>query len=258
MSQYNIFQAIAMSFYSGKLYRDVGQNWGGKVFGYLFILLSFTWIVPTIQAQASLNVIYAKLSDSFVAEIPVITITNGKISTPENKPYILKDTTEPNKKDNIFAIIDTTGQYTSLDNTSAFMLVTDSKVISKHNDHEIRTYDIPANYNAVYNPATINESIKHYISYAWIVIYFTLLLVSYFYRIVQALLYSVIGKIFSSLSGYGVNFGTILNVTMVALTPPILLSTFCQLADFNFPHQPLTYFIISMCYMIYGIRANKT
>ena len=39
MKQYNILQAIVMSFYSKNLYRDVAKNWGGKAFLYLFLFL---------------------------------------------------------------------------------------------------------------------------------------------------------------------------------------------------------------------------
>lgn len=254
MSRYNIFQAIFMSFYSRKLYQDVGQNWGGKTFLYLFVLLSLSWIGDTIFIQSGISRMYARTSDAFVAQIPVLTVTQGKLSTPEKKPYIIK---EPGTE-NIFAIIDTSGKFTDIANTKADILVTESKIYNQQDEHETRIHHIPSSFSAVIHPDIINGYVKSGIGYAWIFIFTFLLIFSYVYRILQCMLYAILGKIFSVISKSNVTYGTIVQITMVAITPSIVIATLFNLFMFDFPHQYLTYFVISMLYMIYGIRANKS
>lgn len=254
MSNYGLFQGIYMSFYSRDLYRDVGQNWGGKAFLYLFVVLALSWIAQTFMIQSSLNRLYATESDFFVAQIPVVTVTQGKLSTPEKKPYIIN---EPGSK-KIFAIIDTTGTYKDLSKAGTDLLVTDTEIISKPNDQEVRIYQIPSSFSATINPLTINDHIKSGLHFAWIFIYIFLLLFSFCYRIFQALVYAIIGKIFCVFSSCKVSYGTIVEITLIAITPALVLSTILDLLMYSFPYQHLTYFIITMLYMFYGIRANQT
>lgn len=254
MSRYNIFQAIFMSFYSRDLYKDVGQNWGGKSFLYLFVLLALSWIGDTIYIQSALNRVYAKSSDQYVTQIPVITIKQGKVSTPEKKPYLIR---EPgvNKP---FIIIDTSGKYNDITESDADILVTETKIYDKQDENQTRIHQIPSTFSAVINPVTINGYVKQGINFAWIFIYSFLLICSFVYRIFQCMIYAILGKLFSVISKSNVNYGSILQITMVAITPVIVLSTILGLFMFHFPHEYLTYFVISMLYMVYGIRANKS
>lgn len=253
MSQYNIIQAIYMSFYSRKLYQDVGKNWGGKTFLYLAFLLALSWIGFTINAQIKLNRIYAVSSDEVIAQIPVMTVIKGKISTPEKKPYLIKDPS--NNK--VFAIIDTTGQYSDISKNDVSVLVTETTVSDKMNKNEMRIYQIPETYSGTINPVTINKFIERIISFVWIFLFIMFFLTSYVYRIIQAMIYALLGKLYCAASGSQVNYGTIVQITMVAITPAIVIATILDYFSITFPKETLMYLLISICYMIYGIRANN-
>lgn len=252
MSEYNIFQAIFMSFYSKQLYRDVAQNWGGKSIFYLFVLLILVWIADTVVFQAGLNQIYSRYAESIVAQTPILTIKNGVISTPENKPYII---TEPVKNKPII-IIDTSGQYTDINQTQAIMLVTPTQVITKTKPDEIRATKINQSLNSVIDPHEINLVIMKYIDYVWIAFLPLVVIFSFIYRIIQALLYSILGKIMSAIFGVPLTFGQVMSITIVALTPVIVLSTIFDYFSINYPHEYLSYFVLSIAYLLYGIVAN--
>ena len=224
MSKYNIFQAIYMSFYSRKLYQDVAKNWGGKAFFYLFVLLALSWIAQTYAIQSALTLLYAHESDVFVAQFPALVVIKGKITTPENKPYLIKET-GTNK---LIAII------------------------------EVRIYQLPSAFSATINPVTINGYVKSGIGFAWIFIFIFVMTFSFIFRLIQVLLYSIIGKIFSAITSSKVCYGTILQITIMAITPSIVLATIFDLLRCSLPHQHLVFFILSMFYMCYGIRANKS
>jgi len=250
MSQYNVFQAIYMSFYSRSLYQDVGKNWGGKTFFYLAILIALSWVGFTIKAQATLNRIYGASSDAFIAEIPIIKIQKGKISTPEMRPYFIK---EPGSN-KTFAVIDATSTTVPAQQVDVTVYINEKNIIYKKDENETRVYQIPESYSGTIDPAKMNVVLKRIVSFAWALIFPLFFLVSYFYRIFQVVIYGLIGKLYCAVSNTNVNFGAIMQITMVAITPAIVISTVLDLFSITYPYELLVYFVISMCYMIYGIR----
>jgi len=253
MKQYGMWKAIFMSFYSRKLYRDVAVNWGGYAFVYLLFIIALSWIVFTYQAQVMTNQLYAANSDVIVEQIPVVTITKGKISTPEQRPYVIMD---KEKKEKLF-IIDTTGKYKTLDEAGTPVLITDTQIISRTKPNEIKQNTLPASISFVIDPVVVNDYAKSYLSYLWVLMFPIMVLLTFIYRFIQVLLYSIIGKILALISGVRIGYAQIMLVTMVALTPVIAVCTILYALDIVFPYQMLTYFLLAMAYMWYGILANK-
>lgn len=253
MSQYNVLQAIYMSFYSKKLYRDVANNWGAKTFLYLFLVVALSWIAFVWQLQTTLNLAYQKDSERIVEQIPVITIKDGKLSTPENRPYII---TTPDSKERI-AVIDTSGTYTTIEQANAGILITETEMITQPKPEETRNNQIPATLNAVIDPQVVNSYVQKYLGFVWIIFFIILTVCYYIYRIIQALLYAIIGKILSAIWQIPLAYDQILWITMVAVTPTIVLATILSFFNVTFPYQPLVYFLLSMAYLFYGIVSNK-
>lgn len=250
MNQYNIFQAFYLSFFSRNLYRDVAARWGGKSFIYLLLMVSLSWIYPTYLLQTNLNRGYQYNSSEFVVQIPVLSVTNGKVTTPEKRPYLI---TEPNTKETV-AIIDTSGKYKTLEQAKTSLLITQTSVISK-NDRETKIYELPANLNTVINPPVINNYIKDFIGFAWIPFFILVSIFSFFYNFVVVLVYSIIGKIFNLILGTTLSYAQVMQITMVARTPTIILASL--LSGFHIIIAGSIYFILSMAYLFYGDYANK-
>src|SRR3990167_8413303 len=124
MRDYNIFEAIYLSFFSPALYRNVAKNWGGKAILYLLFIVALSWIVFTIQVQLGISSLYKSNSNQIAAQVPVLTIKNGIINTPENRPYLVY--TPENKA--LLAVIDTSGQYKTLQSAKSMVLVTSTSI----------------------------------------------------------------------------------------------------------------------------------
>ena len=253
-NRYNIFQAIFMSFYSKNLYRDVANNWGGKAFFYLLILLMIVWIPFTMLTQTGLSISYKLYSPVFVQQVPLMTIKNGIISTPENKPYFI--TIRNNKTLETIAIIDTSGKYKSLQDANVGVLVTKNQIMTRSND-EIKIRQLPENLNTTFDAKKINFYIGKFLNFAWIFIYIFFIAISFLYRIIQGLLFAIIGKFFNFIVEAPLSYGQILQIVMVAITPAIVLSTIVDLIQTKFNHWLAFYFILTMAYLFFGIHANK-
>lgn len=251
MQRYNMFQAFVLSFFSKELYRDVAFNWGGKTFLYLFFLVVLSWITSTIQTQSVLNVAVKAHADEYIQQVPILTFKEGKLSTPENRPYIIKNT----KTSETIGVIDTSGQFKTLEAAHANMLLTQTDFITRSDKDQTKITPIPKNISAVVDPQVVGKQIKHYVSYLWIPIFIMLVVVGYLYRIIQSLIYALIGKIFA---GRGVHYSQILQIAMVAITPALVLSTVFDAFLIRFPFQLLLYFVITLFYLFFGISACKT
>lgn len=254
MRQYNMFQAIIMSFYSKKLYRDVAVNWGGKAFLYLLLILALSWIFAVYQIQHFLNLGFQHISDKIVAQIPIMTIKNGVLSTPQNRPYLI---TDPDTHATL-AIIDTSGQYKSLDQTKAGLLITQTDIMTLSQQNEQKVNEIPKTLTFTIVPQTVKKYVQENLRFAWILIFIFALVTSFIYRLVQALLYSIIGKIFGAISHAPVTYVQVLQITMVAITPVIVIATILNAMNIWIPHEFLMFFVLAILYMFYGIIANKT
>lgn len=254
MQEYKWYHAIFMSFFSRNLYRDVANNWGGKAFLYLLLLLALSWIAETIFFQLGLNQWYRADSDKIVYQIPEMTIKNGVLSTPENHPYIITSPDDINKR---IAIIDATGQYQTLEQSKTDLLITKTQIISQSRPNEIKINSIPSSLNIVIEPKVVNQYAKDYLNFAWILFFPFVLFFTFLYRVCQALIYSVIGKIFSGISGADLEYGKILQVSLVAITPAIVIATILDIFSISFRYEYLLYFVLAMIYLYFGISANK-
>lgn len=252
MSRYNIFQAIYLSFFSKKLYRDVASTWGGKAFLYAFFILALSWIGSVILIQQHLTDGYVRYSSTLVKQFPVVTVTSGKVSTPENKPYIIP---EPDSNE-AFIIIDTSGKYQNLAQADAAYLITKDAIITKDGD-TTKITKLPVSLTHTFEPAIINEHIKAWVNYLWIIMLPGLTLLSFIGMVIKSLIYGLIGRIFSAITDAGVSFFQCMALYCVAATPALAVWTVLSTYNIVFPHRSLTIFTLVLIYLFYAILANK-
>ncbi|MDR3478750.1 MAG: DUF1189 family protein [Gammaproteobacteria bacterium] len=263
MKQYGYLQALVMSFYSRDLYRDVAKNWGGHAAFYLLVLLALCWIPLTIATQVALNAGLhsgknVAMIDTFVAQVPVLTLNkDGTLSTPEKRPYVIK---EPDNK-KVIAVIDTTGQYTTIENQPFDILITKTSFIDRKNDGTIEIHQVPKGGDYVLHPDVIVAKVKGWLGYLWIVMFPFFVIGAFIGRLIQALFYALIGKIMSLIANVDLPYFTIYVLTLVSLTPVILISTVLDvlntISEVNFSHMGLIYFVIAMIYLFFAIYCNK-
>lgn len=255
MQQYNVLQALYLSFYSKKLYRDVAQNWGGKAFFYLLLLIALTTIVSIIKF-ATQHQSFKNYASELVMQIPDMSIKNGKVNTPENRPYII---VKPGTNET-FVMIDTSGKNKSLKQSNTKILITESHVIAQNDaqSDEISIYKIPDDVNVHLTQENAKSYLDSFFSYAWLFFFIAISLISYFYRIIQALIYGIIGKIFSVINHVPLSYAQVIQISMVAITPVMILTCVLNYFNISFIFQWLLYFILAMIYLFYGILANKS
>lgn len=252
MRQYGCLQAIAMSFYSRELYRDVAKNWRGGVLLYLLLLLGICWAVLCVNIQKQANVGYGKFSDKFFSQIPEMSIKSGELKTPENRPYLILDTDKQ-----VVGIIDTSGKYHSLENTTAEFLITKNAIYYKDKGDIKKGHEFSSNLNVDFKPVEVKHSIGVFINWSWVLLFPLFVIVTFIYRLVQSALYAVLGEIFVVIWRVQLTYGEIFRMAIFAITPSIVISTILEWFSISFSYLWLLYFVLSMGYLIFAIRSNK-
>ena len=249
MRRYSIFHVPALSFFSKKLYIDVGLNWKGVNFLYLLLLLAVCWIPTVINLHRGISDFVNNEAPAIVNQVPEITITDGQVSVKETQPYYIKD---PDSNEPL-AIIDTTGQIKSLEDTDAFCLLTGNKLITKKSEFENTTYDL-SNVKAF---AVDSERITGWLQigrkFLAVVIYPFALSGSYVYRIIQALIYAAIGLLFASFCKTTLSYAALIRLAVVAVTPCIIVSTILGLTGTSVP--PYLYLVLALAYLFFAVKS---
>lgn len=253
MNQYGWLKAFYMSFYSRNLYRDVAQNWGLGTFFYLFLLLTICWGVQMFRIQPLINLHAETMINNAAPQLPEkITIKDGIIATPENRPYVI----ENGETKEIITIIDTSGKYKSLEDIKTPVLITKNKVFYSDDNNTVKIYTIPTSIETDIVPAKIKEVMLKMINWLWVLIFPVALVISFFYRVLQSIFYAIIGKLFAMAANIKIAYVEIVKLSMVSITPTIIISSVMEWFDSWHPHAFL-FFILAMGYLIFAIGANK-
>ncbi len=249
MRMYSIFHVPVLSFFSKKLYIDVGRNWKGVNFSYLLLLLAICWIPTMIKRHVGLADFINNEAPAIVNQVPEITITDGLVSIEETQPYYIKDP----DSDEPLAIIDTTGTIESLEDSDAVCLLTKTKVMWKKNEFETQTIDLSKVEHFILNSERITGWSHIVRKFLVVLIYPFALLGSYAYRVVQALIYAAIGLLFALSCKTALSYAALIRLAVVAVTPCIIVSTALGIGDASIPVY--LYPAAALLYLFFAVRS---
>ncbi|MFJ1267419.1 DUF1189 family protein [Legionella lytica] len=101
---YNYWSALYRSFYSRRLYVDVGKRWKGFGVLYLLLVIAILSVPFFFRMSISLDESFKEQIVNPLLKIPVFYIQNGDVLFDKPMPYYVK-----NDKGQTVVIIDTTG-----------------------------------------------------------------------------------------------------------------------------------------------------
>ncbi len=252
MKQPTVFHPLVFSFYSRDLYREVARDWRGRSWLYLLVLLAICCIPSVIKIHVGLSSFVEEDAPKYVGQMPTVTITDGKVSIDADEPYYIKDP----DTGKVLAIIDTTGQVTSLDGTDAIALLTQDRLFVKRDGNKTEIHDLSGVEALTIDQDWLNLWLGRIAAWGATIALPFLLLGSYVYRILQALLYAAIGLLLNHVAGARLRYPAILAVAMVAVTPAVVLKTLIGTVGVHPPLAWLIYFAIAMGYLYFGIRSS--
>ena len=249
MKQYGMFHAPYMSFFSQDFYRDVDKHWKGTGFAYLLLLLTICWIPTLVHLHLSFNDYVENDAPALIEQIPTITIAKGEASVDVPQPY---EITDPDS-DMVIGLIDTTGKPVSLEETDARVILTKTDVIYRKNAIETRTFSLQNVEHFVVDQETVAGWLEMVRKYIAILAFPFAVLGSFIFRVVQALIYAAIGILFCRMSKTERPYQTLLRLSVMAITPVIIVSTVFDMIGIKVPFRGLVYFIAAMGYLYFAV-----
>lgn len=251
MKHYSFIQAPYLSFFSKRLYQSVCHTWKGVGFTYLLFLLGICWLPTVLQIHSGFSRFVETDAPPIIEQIPVINITNGEAVIEEEQPFYIND---PDSGETI-AIIDTTGSITSLSDVEAEVLLTKTKIIYKKNDIETRTYNLDQIQDFRLDQDRINGWMAIMKNTLAIAIYPFALSGSFIIRVIQVLIYALLGMAFSSITKSRRSYLELIRLSVVALSPPLIIKTLLSIFDIDFPFMSSILFCVTMGYLYWGVKA---
>ena len=252
--KYNILHAFIMPFYSKQFYRDVGQSWRGTGFGFLFILLLACWLPLTFVFINDGNEMVDSVVKPQLEKVPAMQVKEGILTVDAPMPYTIDgpNTGKPQ------VVIDTSGKYANVGQTEAQVLVTKTNVSIKQNNDGIKTYTFNKSTNLEVTQDKLHKWLEIGIKYLTMSFYPFAVIISFLYRISQVILYAVIGSLILDLFVKSqLQYRAILRLSVMAVVPPIIISTVLSIVGVAFPLELLFYFVLAMVYLMFGLSANK-
>jgi Protein of unknown function (DUF1189) len=250
VKRYRFFQAPIMAFFSPNFYRDVSLNWKGTGFAYLLLLLAICWVPTFIQFQLSVANYVENKAPAIISQIPPIRIIKGEASADVTQPYKIIDP----DSGKVLVLIDTIGKTVSREKIESIALLTKTEAIIKKSDVETRIFSLKKIELFVLDKQKVSSWLKMFRNYGALILFPFFVIVSFVFRILQLLIYAVIGLLFTKICKTKHSYQTLLRLSVMAITPAIIISTVVEIAAIKIPLQSLLYFIAAMGYLFFGVK----
>lgn len=244
--------AIVLSFFSKDLYRDVARNWLGAGIVYLLLVSFLSALPPLIAMQAELARFAREQAGPILEQIPPVLVHNGRVSSAVAMPYVIRG-----QNGRAIAILDTTGQVTSLDSTEARMLVTGDRLTYRKSAAETRVIELQRVTHFELNREKAARWLKLIV--AWLTpalspFVFVGLVV---FRLCQILLFAGLGMLLTGPLRARLGFAALMRLATVAFTPTFALGTLRGAVKLHVPSWWLLSLVIALVYLVFAIQANR-
>ncbi len=246
--KYNIAHLPFLAFFSKNLYRDIGQNWKGANFAYLFLLLAICWIPSTLKLREDLVQSLDSNQLHLINQLPDIHIKNGRVEVDQHKPYPIE-----NRSGQTVAIIDTTGSMNYIADDHVMALLTESALIIRRGKNQFNTLDLSQVSEFHLNKQIANQWLQTTRNALAPLSYGLFLLLSYIFAVLAMLLTAVVGLILSTSIHSSLKFAGVLRIAVAAATPSIILITVSTALGQSVPG--LAYIAFTLLYLLIGIKA---
>jgi hypothetical protein len=134
-------------------------------------------------------------------------------------------------------------------------VLTRTKLIGRKSEFETRTFDLSQVEDFVLDSDRMTGWLETVRKLLVAVVYPFALFGSYVYRIIQALIYAVVGLLFAKLCNTSLSYSALLRLAVVAVTPAIIISTVLGAAQVRLPYLWLFYLAVTLGYLFYGVKA---
>jgi hypothetical protein len=250
--RFSNIQALLLSFYSRDLYDDVANRWKGAGLLYQLILIALATVAVAIRVHVSMAHFATQEAPPVIAQVPTIHIVNGEVSVNRLTPITIHD---PHEGKDV-AIIDTSGEITSLEGTEARILLTRNQLIILRRPGITQAYDLRTIKNLTLDRPTMMRWL-HTIA-AWCAILCSPFILAGLYagRVIVLLLCSTILFLAARSGRKPLEFPGAMRLASVALTPATLLEVLLDATGRKPGYWGFLWMLIAIGYLVFAFRSR--
>ncbi|MBL7478968.1 DUF1189 family protein [Legionella bononiensis] len=233
---YSYWSALYMSFYSKRLYIDVGKRWRGIGLLYLLLAIAIGAIPYSLKMSGEFNSEFHNQLIAPILSLPTIYIQNGALNFDKPMPYLIK-----NDKGLVSVIIDSTGTISEFTKEYPYLTLLINKntmsikipspsIMAVGTDQTIRGPVIVQPFDKGMNmmfdgKSIINSSSIYGLKYAaQLMIYPVVVAIFYSLLVVFFLVLAFLGQVFSRIFfSFKLKFSQSCRLFMVSSTPMLLV-----------------------------------
>lgn len=246
------WHAVYQCWYSPRIYREAAHTWRGLGYQYLVLLLVTLWALAAIHVQFLVNDFVEGYLRPLVNDFPQGEIKKGVVII--DKPggvYQVKD------RRNGRLVFDF-----DLRDGAPFPEKSKDGFFFRRNGYLIQYQGRQASYIYGANTDFKLDKVPAYramqLAEAWsgLAVLGTLWLASFLFCALQVLVYALLGKLLAILNRRRLNYTQLVRLSVVAITPALIIDTIQRLLCAGIPAWTLTSIGLTIGYLIFGIRAN--
>lgn len=255
MRQFSIWQPLLYAFYSKPLYQDVYRYWRVlDVMAFLLILVAI-YILPSVKNELSdRKATLEEIATEIIAQMPTVTIRDGQMTIDRAVPYIIyaRDSKQP------LLVFDTSDTYEPAAHDNIHVLVTgDAVFLVRSTQAEQRIFDLSALSDRVIDRVQVQQWLDNTERGLTYLMYPMMLLYSFVFYLVQALMHGFLGLIFARILQINITYKQAFCLAVVALTPMLVLTALCAALLITFSWQEMINLTTGLVYLAYAIYVNK-
>ncbi len=248
----NFFLQMRESVIDFKFYRNIKNNRFSRSFVYLLLLFLIVYFISGTRTFIATRIAIDELISSVNSNIPEFRLENGEFSFEGKMPYIISSSTRE------AFVIDTTGQVdaTVLKEVESGILITKDKVYLKNNQVESREFSLTELKGITLTKADVLEFLPKLSWIVFIFIAFGFIFVLG-WKLLNAVILALLGLIINAIMHSNLKFNNLLNISIFALTLPMLIQLAVNLYGYPIPNFWLIYWGISILYVALAVKSCK-
>ncbi len=253
--KYSIWKAFPYSFFSKDLYADIGKNWRGTGYRYLFLTLALV-----VSCRALVFQEYAAENfPGFIASVPEFKVEKGVFSSSVSQPYVR------NYASTLFAL-DTTGKIAQLaqvpgvEKADTCLLITQTQFMTRrvrlgHVDDKTESLAKIPSFN--FDKDKKQRLSDFFVRWSGTFFFLFFLFLGFpVYGIVLSI-YGLLGVLISEIRGKGLDYIVVLRLAIISHIPPFLLTTLMVICGLQLPMPIVWSFFLSMGFLHFAISAQE-
>jgi hypothetical protein len=248
----NFFIQMRESVIDFRFYKSIKENKFSRSFVYLLLLFLIIYFINGTRTFIATRIGVDELVAGISTSIPEFRLENGEFSFEGEMPYYISSST-----DEAF-VIDTTGKVNEsvLRDVSSGMLITKNMVYVKRSDIETREFSLTELEGITITKQKVLEFLPKLSWIVFIFIAFGFIFVLG-WKLLNAVILALLGLVVNAAMKGNLKYKNMLNISIYALTLPMLLQLAVNLYGYPFPSFGLIYWGISILYVVMAVRACK-